>query len=281
MMQDLDRLSSSVNGTGRERAMLDDPINVRVARRYLQREASLGEWLHWMVQPFGSIVEYAREFVLGPVKKLIDDAIRRIAPKLLKTIAEQEVDADVNEFVEGAQRGQADRSRGRSPLVDEENDDDEDPEDQGYLFGYENNTAEIPPRVRKQVVETALGEFRRRVSLKFLIALLRKVWHAVNPVTTAKAIAAAVKKYGWKIGVAAALFELFEHFVLPTILTYITGNPSMMTMAALPLGEFIYPVVLRALGRAPEKLDHPSAEGHLDWYETTYEPVRLATAFAV
>lgn len=261
--------------------MLYEPINIRVARRYLQREATLGEWLHWMAQPFGNIVKYAREFVLGPVKSLIDDTIRRIAPKLLKTIAEQEVNADINEFVEGAQRGQADRSQGLSPLVDEENDDDEEPEDQGYLFGYGNNTAEIPPRVRKEVVEATLEEFRRNVSLKFLVALLGKVWHAVNPVTTAKAIAAAVKKYGWKIGVGAALFELFEHFVLPTILTYITGNPKMMTMAALPLGELIYPVVLRALGQAPENLDHPSTMGYLDWYETTYEPVRLATAFAV
>lgn len=248
-------------------------IGVRVAAAHMRREAALGEWLQWMAQPLRKIIELHREFVYGPVKELVDDAIRAIAPKLVKELAEREVDSDVEEFAQGAALGKRDRERGAPPRppagITEET-------VEGYQWGYANASDALPPPVRRKVVEEALAEFRQRFSVQVVATMLKKIWHAVNPKHTIQAIVRAVKKHGWKLGIGFALFEIFEHFVLPAILAAVTGDPKMLGLATLPLGEVIYAVVFRVLGRAPKQLDKPEPEGHLDWYEAQFGPVKIA-----
>jgi len=248
-------------------------ISIRVAATHLRREAALGEWLQWMAQPLRKIIELHREFVYGPVKELVDDAIRAIAPKLVKELAEREVDSDVEEFQRGAALGKQDRERQR-PERPPTNTSEETVE--GYRWGYANATDALPPPVRRKIVEEAIAEFRSRFSVQVIATLLKKIWHAVNPKHTITAIVRAVKKHGWKLGIGFALFEIFEHFVLPSILAAVTGDPKMLGLATLPIGEVIYAVVFRVLGRAPRQLDKPEPEGHLDWYEAQFGPVKIA-----
>jgi hypothetical protein len=239
----------------------------------MRRDAALDEWLQWMAQPLKRVVDLHREFVYGPVKELVDDAIRAIAPQLLKELAEREVENDVAEFAHGASLGKRDRERGtalRPPTgVTEEI-------VEGYQWGYENANDDLPPQVRRRVVEDAIADFRRRFPVQVMITLLKKIWHAVNPKHTIEAIIRAVKKHGWKLGLGFALFEIFEHFVLPAILAAVLDDPKMLGLATLPIGEVIYAVVFRVLGRAPRQLDKPEPEGHLDWYEAQFGPVKIA-----
>lgn len=64
-----------------------------------------------------------------------------------------------------------------------------------------------------------------------------------------KHVGAIVKKHGWKLGVAAVLFELTEHFVLPAVLVAVTGQPALAITGTIPWGEAIfYPVLFRIMG---------------------------------
>ena len=247
--------------------------SVHVAQAYMNREAALSEWFQWMAQPVQSILKHHREFVLGPVHDLIDTVIKSIAPTLVKELAEAEVEQDLRDFERGAAAGKADRASGK-PASPSRNDTEEFQE--GYVFGYENGRAEIPSSMRRSLIEESLKEFKSEVTIQVMTTLLKKVWHAVNPVNTVKALIAAVKKHGWKLGVGMALFEIFEHFVLPSILTYLFDDPRLLAMATLPIGEVIYAIVLRVIGRAPKELNKVTEDGHLDWYEQEFGPVRLA-----
>jgi hypothetical protein len=49
-----------------------------------------------------------------------------------------------------------------------------------------------------------------------------------------------------------------------------------MGLATLPIGEIIYAIIFRILGRTPKELDKPSEAGHVDWYEEHFGPVKIA-----
>jgi len=256
-------------------------VRYRDKHRDMRREASLKDWLDWIVQPLGEIVRHHRKFVYGPVEDLVEEAIRKIAPKLLKVVAENEVDADVDEFKDGAVLGKwhADKQI----LANPPRPSDDVTEDylEGYEWGYANHDSfdgrNLPPRVKREVVEDAVREFRVHMAPRMIETAARKAWKAVSPKHTLDAIIRAVKKHGWKLGVGFALFEIFEHFLLPSILVAVTGHKEYMALATLPIGEVIYAIVFRVLGRAPEGVDEFNIDGHLDWYEDTYGQVRIAT----
>ena len=253
-----------------------EDLQARVATRYLEAK-SVREWMVWMAQPFAVIWKHHKEFVQGPVDDAVDAIIKELAPKIVKALGEHEVDSDVEEFLAGAQLGQeAKRRNGDATLRDKS-----EWEKAGYGWGYAHSKDfggdRLPAEIRSQVVQNALREFGHKVTEKVVIDLLKKVWHAVNPVNTVKAIISAVKKHGWKLGVGFALFEAFEHLLLPGILAALTGNPKMLGLASLPIGEVVYAVIFRILGRAPKELDEADEDGHLDWYEAKYGPVKIAS----
>lgn len=251
----------------------------RVALRYAAyRQAGLNEWLAYMAQPLYKVLEHHRELVYGPVDDLMDEVFRKLAPALVKKIGEQEIDADVNEFLLGAQMG---RDHAKSTGVPKPPPSTLSKDGlEGYRWGYGHASVwdgkELPAQVRSRVVAENIAEFQKQVTEKVVIDLLKKAWHAISPVTTVKAIVQAVKKHGWKLGIGFVLFEIAEHALLPALLTHLTGKPEMMALASLPIGEIIYAVVFRVLGKAPKELNIPDEEGHLDWYEAHYGPVRLA-----
>jgi hypothetical protein len=248
------------------------------ANHLLQKQAGLKDWMKWFAQPFKVIWKHHREFVKGPIDDAVDAIIKDLAPILVRAIGEKEVEEDLADFTDGANAGKWDAERGNiaAPSRTESSD-----FSAGYSWGFEHagefrNT--LPPAVKRKVIENALKVYRKTITEEVLERVLHQVWSAINPKHTFDAIMKAVKKHGWKLGVGFALFEIFEHFALPALLVKMTGDPKMLAFATLPIGEVIYAVVFRILGRTPKELDDPTAEGHLDWYEKNFGKVRLASA---
>jgi len=266
------------------------PVASRVASRYeaeaIERraareiEAGIKDWLKWMAQPFKVIYKHHKEFVSGPIDDAVDNIIRELAPLFVKKLGEIEVDADVDEFLEGAQAGKwhadqnelKDEGRYRSETEDFL---------EGFHWGFDNNAdwdgRKLPSGIKATVVKDAIKDFRSRVTEQVIAKVLKNAWSIVSPAHTLKAIMAAVKKHGWKLGVGFALFEIFEHSVLPALAVWATGNPSWAVLGTLPIGEVIYAIIIRILGRAPSELNEGDPDGHLDWYEAQYGEVRLAS----
>jgi hypothetical protein len=252
-----------------------DQMVPRVAARY--QEAGLRDvWLQWIVQPFHVIWKHHKEFVTGPVDDAMDAIIKDLAPALVKAIVEEEVDADVDEFLEGAVQGKWDSQQGLffDPEANQTSDWSE-----GYDWGFHNPAAVkagLPPQLKKRLVEEGVREVRQRITEEVVRRALEKSWHAISPLSTFRAIMVAVKKHGWKLGVGFALFEMFEHFVVPAALVALTGDKSYLALASVPIGEVVYAVVFRLLGRTPAEADKANPDGHLDWFEDQYGPVRIA-----
>jgi hypothetical protein len=245
----------------------------------MHREASIKEWAEWMAQPISVILKHHKDLVYGPVDDLVDEVIRKIAPEIVKAVGEREIDEDVEEFIDGAMEGRFEALRGL--FKDPESGQSEDYV-AGYEWGYDNANDwkgnDLPSAVRSRVVQDQVQEFQKEVTEQVVIDLLEKAWNAVSPAHTIKAMISAVKKHGWKIGIGFALFEIFEHAVLPTVMIKLTGDPKMAILGTIPIGEVIYAIGLRVLGRADKELDKLTEDGHLDWYEAEYGPVRLASS---
>jgi hypothetical protein len=268
------------------------PMAARVADRYeaeaperraaMEIEAGIGDWLKWMAQPFKVIWKHHKEFVSGPIDDAMDNIIRDLAPLFVKKLGEAEVDADVDEFLAGAQAGKwiADRDGFKATGEGQYRDETEDFLE-GYDWGFDNAAdwggKKLPSGVMSTVVKDAITEFRGRVTEQVIAKVLKNAWSVVSPAHTLKAIMAAVKKHGWKLGVGFALFEIFEHALLPSLMIWATGDPSWAVLGTLPIGEVIYAIIIRILGRAPKELADGDPDGHLDWYEAQYGEVRLAS----
>ena len=254
------------------------PVNemsCRVAARHL--EAGQKEWLSWMVQPFDVIWKHHRDFIYGPVDDAVDAIIKELAPQLVKAIGEEEIEEGVGEFTEGAERGRWDA---QSNLYRDVRPDWTEDFREGYEWGFTNADTfkgnSLPSPIRKKVVYENLQYFRKRITEEVVERALHKAWEAVSPAHTLKAIITAVKKHGWKLGLGFALFELFEHMLLPTILITLTGHEELAVTGALPIGEVVYAIIFRILGRVPAEVNAADPDGHLDWYEDQFGPVRIA-----
>lgn len=245
----------------------------RVAHRHL--EAGAKEWLQWIVQPVDVLRRNAKAFISGPIDDAMDTVLQEIAPQLVEKVAEHEIDSDIDEFMEGAVKGRWDADKGYLADPDGPTDD----WNEGYEWGYahpDQDPSRMSPRMKRRLVEEAVGTLRGQVTERVVLNSLRTAWNAVNPMTTFRAILQAVKKYGWKVGLVIGLIETVETFVLPAALIAITGDPKMSVAGMLPLSEILYAVVFRFLGRVPGEVDELDADGHLDWYQEKFGPVRLA-----
>lgn len=257
-----------------EETMHSRKLAIRVANRHL--EAGVSEWVKWIVQPFEVLLRRSNEFVNGPIDDAMDNVFRDLAPAIVATIGEREVDADVEEFVEGAAHGRHDSLGGFFA--------DDDPRwtndyQNGYSWGFENaqtwKGGALPSSVRSQVVRDNVKEFRGELTEQLVKEALGKAWHTVDPRETVKHMLAAVKKHGWKVGIGFALFEILEHTVLPAALIALTGRPEMAITGTLPIGEILLPLILRSLGNVPGAINEANTAGHLDWYLENFGSIRL------
>jgi hypothetical protein len=143
----------------------------------------------------------------------------------------------------------------------------------GYEWGWDNpNKAgeDIPPDVKRRMVEEAIGEFQERISEEVLIDALEKSvdWakHSLDDVHTV--LKNAKEKFGWKLVPAIAGIEVFEHAILPQLLVTLTGNPAFYVVATIPTIEILAATALAiAKSKLPKKPEPEPEPGHLDWYE--------------
>lgn len=251
----------------------------RVADRYLV--AGPSEWLGWIVQPFEVLKKNYRKFITGPVDDAVDAIIKGIAPDLVRSIIEQEIDEDVDEFLEGAQEGRFEALA--EEFADPEPNTSADYKT-GYAWGFEHahdwNGRDLPPAIKKKVVQDQIREFQGEITEQVVIAALEKAWSTVNPREIFNTVMRAVKQHGWKIGLIYGIGEIIENFVIPAALSALTGVPVPPgSFAWLPLNDIVFAAVVKRLGRA-DAVDDFEEDGHLDWYEAQYGLVRIGHQLA-
>jgi hypothetical protein len=249
----------------------------RVADAHMEREAGAREWLQWIVQPFEVLKKHHKKFVTGPLDDAADAIIKDLAPELVKAIGEQEIDEDVQEYLEGAQEGRFEALAGQGYDPERATSDDYK---SGYRWGWDNardwDGKNLPPGVKRKVVQEQIKEFRGEVTEQVVIAALEKAWSTVNPREIFQTVMRAVKQHGWKIGLVYGIGEIIENFVIPAALSAITGVPVPPgSLAWLPLNDLVFAAVVKRLGRA-DAVDEFEEDGHLDWYEARFGPVRIA-----
>ena len=242
------------------------------------KEAGLREWMAWMAQPLSVLTKKYKDLVHGPLDDLVDEIIRDVAPKIVKSIGEQEIDEDVQEYLEGAKEGRFEMLAGE--FADPEPRTSEDYK-AGYAWGFANASEwdgrGLPPAVKRRVVQEQIKEFQGEVTEQVVIAALESAWSAVNPREIFRTVMTAVKQHGWKVGLIYGVGEIIENFVIPAAISAITGVPVPPgSLAWLPLNDIVFAAVIKRLGRADKELDGFDADGHLDWYEAQYGMVRLA-----
>ena len=247
--------------------------------RYIVKEAGVKEWLKWMVQPWDLLSKKYKDLVFGPIDDLTDEIFRDLAPNLVKGIGEEEIDEDVEEFLTGAQEGRFEKLRGW--VAEEPERGQSDDYYKGYSWGWSNalkwDGRDLPPAVKRQVVQDQIKEFRSEVTEQVAIKAMESAWQAVNPREIFKTVMRAVKQHGWKVGLIYGIGEIIENVVLPAALSVITGTPIPPgSFAWLPLNDVVFAAVVKRLGNSP--VDEFDEDGYLDWYEDRYGPVRLASA---
>lgn len=248
-------------------------------RAMSRRHAGAREWLQWIVQPLSVLAKKYKGLVFGPLDDLMDEVFRDLAPQMVKALGEQEIDEDVDEFIDGAREGRFEALDGlyRDPEPGQSEDYYE-----GYGWGFDHaqewDGKKLPPQVKREVVQDQIKEFREEVTEQVAIAALEGAWSAVNPREIFQTVMRAVKEHGWKIGLVYAVGEMIENIVLPAALTKITGVPVPPgSLAWLPLNDIVFAVVVKRLG-GTDAVDDFEPDGHLDWYEAQFGAVRLASA---
>lgn len=210
----------------------------------------------------------------------VDDIIEGLAPKLVDHVREQEVDEDVDEFFDGVRQAGLDNFSAYQQsknigtfesLLQQYKRTETDDFIEGYEYGWKNgvdirtynNVDELPIELRDELVSVAIDTFDDRITEESIIAAMQEAWHHLNPMNILRALGTAVKEGDWKLFLKLILFELFEHYILPTVLVSLTGNPAFMALAAIPIGEVLIPIYLAMVGGKDKGPDIP---GHYDQY---------------
>jgi len=215
------------------------------------------------------------------IDDVVDDIIREAAPEIVKAIKEQEVDEDVNEFYEGAIDAYDDLDSYMDYRFPHEEKYEEPPTDSelyraGYAYGEANfdkirlGLQEIVDAdTRKDQVRQAISEFEGRITEEAIINALEQTYSYGKEQMgdIHNLIKMMQKKYGWKGYAAFVGIEIFEHALLPAMLS--TINPAFGIIAVVPTVEIIAAAGLayyKKYVKEPEP-DTPHVPGHLDWYE--------------
>ena len=240
-----------------------------------------GLFLKMVVQPLSKYRRHLNLFKM-PIDDLMDDVVEVLAPKISEKMQEDEVDADFEEFQEGAKLRNMERAMSRGGYIPEMDPPrGKSPEFyEGYEWG-DTNELPVPNDVKKRIIQEAAQEHDKKVIER---ALLKAV-NVINPVEIMKHIFHIVKSKGWDPfsediwykkwtkrffmvvmwAIAMAIVEALEHYALPKFLVWVTGDPMWWGTASIPLIEIILPIVIQFFKKAD--VEDP---GHLDWYEDNY-----------
>jgi hypothetical protein len=268
-------------------ATMDRIAKLEIKVAVMEYQAGMGSklkglFLKLVVQPLSKYRRHL-DILKMPLDDLMDDVVEVLAPKITEKMQEDEVDADMTEFEEGAIL----RAREKSLASDGGYYPPPNPpkgQTPEYYKGYEwaeYNRLPIPNSVKKTVIENAAKKHDKKVIER---ALLKAV-NVINPVEILKHIFHIIKSKGWDPfaedvwykkwtkrffmvvmwAIAMAIVEALEHYALPKFLVWVTGDPMWWGTASIPLLEIVLPIVLAFFKKAD--VEDP---GHLDWYEENY-----------
>jgi tRNA nucleotidyltransferase/poly(A) polymerase len=216
---------------------------------------------------------------------VMDSALRRIAPNMVRHVLEREINEDMSEFLDGATEGRYERladwaAEDPSP---EEYGNPKDSVDYrlGYTWGWSNASTwksnKLPEQARKEAVEAQIKEFEDQVSEQMVIAALEAANEKVNPIKllgkAKDAIYDAVQKEGLYAGLKKGLpiaigiivGEALDNFIIPMAVFSLTG----WVIPPLPVGvgEIINPIIISMVGAGTETEE---LADELGWYEEEY-----------
>lgn len=211
---------------------------------------------------------------------VVDEMIQSAAPEIVRAIKEQEVDEDVNEFYEGAIDAVDDLESYMDYRFPHEEQYEEEPTDSelyraGYAYGEANFDKirrgmqdVVDSATRKEQVLQAINVFEDRITEESIIAALEEIYsfgkEQMDDIHGL--ISMMQKKYGWKGYAAFVGIEIFEHALLPAMLS--TINPAFGIIAVIPTVEILAATGLVIYKKTkPKEEPPPHVPGHLDWYE--------------
>ena len=121
---------------------------------------------------------------------------------------------------------------------------------------------------RREQVLQAIGVFEERITEEAIINALEEVYsfgkEQMDDIHGL--IKLMQKKYGWKGYAAFVGIEIFEHALLPAMLS--TINPAFGIIAVIPTVEILAAAGLVIYKKTkPQEEPEPHVPGHLDWYE--------------
>lgn len=245
-----------------------------------------GAFLKYITGPFKKYHRKAHLF-FDTLDDFADEIIKGIAPEITEAIRQHEVDADLDEFEEGAMARYRERIMSQGGYIP-----DFDPprgQSEDYLEGYAWGDRNTPPpsrEVKKRLVEEAAREHEEKVTERFVVKYLKQFWNMINPVEIIKHAFHFVKKHGWDVeddvwyrkypkramkmviaGITMAVIEGIEHYALPKLLVTLTGNDAWWGLAAVPLLEIGVTIGAAFFRKAETSEKKPS---HLEWYEQNF-----------
>ena len=244
-------------------------------RRFLNEEAQSQEAS--LLSGVGKFIETQR------YDDVMDSIFKRIAPNIVRRVLEQEINEDMQEFLDGAREGRFEHladwaAEDPSPKEVGHSADSAD-----YVLGYKGgwrnakkwDGKQLPDKARRDAVETQVKEFEDQISEQMIIAALEAANEKVNPVKllqkAGSAIKDAIRDEGWTgglkkglpIAVGIVVGEALDNFIIPMAFYSLTGIP----IPPLPIGvgEIINPVVINMVGAEVDGDEELANE--LGWYE--------------
>ncbi len=133
--------------------------------------------------------------------------------------------------------------------------------------------------MRKFIIKEVHDKYEHQITEEAIKTAGKAIVSKMNPKMLAKELKHIFKKHGWKIGLAMACIETWEHFLLPALLTAL-GFPGIAAAAAvLPQGEvIIYPFLFKYVFKGvelPPVFEEPSPEGSMDWFCSNFPNERM------
>ena len=217
----------------------------------------------------------------------VDELIQQAAPNIVAAIREQEVDEDVNEFYEGTMDAVDDLESYMDYRFPHEEQYEEPATDSelyraGYAYGEANFDKIqrgmqdiVDTDTRREQVLQAIGVFEERITEEAIISALEEIYSFGKEQMSDihGLIKMMQEKYGWKGYAAFVGIEIFEHALLPAMLS--TINPAFGIIAVIPTVEILAAAGLVIYKKTkPQEEPAPHVPGHLDWYED--QPLQTA-----
>jgi len=230
-------------------------------------------------------------------ENLMDGALKRIAPVLIRRVLEQEINEDMEDFLMGAIEGRHEKQQdwaAKDPSPKTYDHPEGSDYTMGYDWGWQNADKwagnELPPEARKARIESQIQEYENKITEEMVQAALKKAaskLYDAMPHQLLKLIWKAgldihkiIKDKGWVAGfkegaipvLGAIVNETLDNFILPAAMISL-GLPPVTV--AFGVGDIVNPYLLRKVGGDDDESRKYQEElaDELGWYEEKFGDV--------